>query len=188
MKEKIKLGPIAHLWWMPFIVGLVAIGLGVWCLFDPGNSLPVLGYVFAGLLCLAGVLEIAYSCLMSKFNSHWGWPLVIGILDIVCGVWLYCMPEAQMMECFMLIVGIWLLVIAIDSLAEASVMAAWSPAWMILMILMLIATIVCVFIVLTSPITAAVTIWLCIGISLICFGAYRLSIAIAIRSMGRMLD
>ena len=188
MKEKVKLGPISHLWWMPLLVGFVAIGLGVWALCDPGNSLPVLGYVFAGLLCLAGVLEIAYSCLMSKFNVQWGWPLVIGILDIVAGVWLYAMPEAQMTECFMLIIGIWLLCVAIDSIAEACVMASYSPAWMILMILLLLATIVCVFIVLTSPVTALITIWLCIGISLICFGVYRVAIAIVVRSVGRGSD
>lgn len=29
----------------------------------------------------------------SRFNSHWGWSLVIGILDIICGVWLLCLPE-----------------------------------------------------------------------------------------------
>lgn len=34
---------------------------------------------------------------LSRFNSHWGWSLVIGILDIICGVWLLCLPEPALM-------------------------------------------------------------------------------------------
>lgn len=188
MKTKITLGPISHLWWMPFLVGLIAIGLGVWTLCSPVSSLPVLAYIFAGLLCLAGVLEIGYSITMAKFNAQWGWPLVIGILDIVAGVWMFCMPEAQLELCFMIIVGIWLLCVAIDSLAEACVMASYSPGWMILMILLLIATIICVFIVLSNPFTATFTIWLCIGISLITFGAYRVAIGCSLKTLGNRTD
>lgn len=182
MKERISLGKLYKLWWIPMVIGLIAIGLGIWTLCAPAESIMVLGYIFAGCLCVAGVLQLVYSGLMSRFSNHWGWSLVIGLLDIVAGVWMFCLPEVQMATTFMLIMGIWLLCVAIDSIAESAVMASYSPGWMIWMILLLVATIFLAIIFLTNPVEGGILVWMWIGISLICYGTYRVSLAFAVRS------
>lgn len=182
MKARINFGNLYKLWWIPMIIGLIAIGLGVWVLCAPASSIKILGYIFAGCLCAAGLLQLINSALISRFSSHWGWSMVIGILDIVAGVWMFCLPSAEVASTFMLIVGIWLLCAAINSIAESAVMAAYSPVWMVWMILLLIATIILALIFLVNPFTGGFIIWFWLGISLICYGTYRVSLALAIRS------
>lgn len=176
-------GKIRHLWWLPLISGLICIGLGIWTLCSPQTSLPVLAYIFAGCLCAAGLVELIFSFSMSRYNTYWGWSFVLGILDLVAGVWLFCLPVNVLTTAFIFIAGIWLLVVAIESLAEACVMSAVSPAWMFLMILMLFAVIILMSIFLFNPIAGFETVWLWLGISLIMYGCYRLMIAGRLRSI-----
>lgn len=183
MNNNYNFGAIRHLWWFPMLTGLICLGLGIWTLCEPSTSIPVLGYIFAGCLCAAGVIELIFSVGMSRHNTHWGWSLVLGLLDIGAGVWLFCLPVAAMTTAFIYIAGIWLLVVAIQSLAEATAMAAFSPIWLIWMILMLFAVIVLVSIFLFNPIAGFETVWLWLGISLIMYGVYRISIAARLRQM-----
>lgn len=185
MSRKIFLGPINRLWWFPLLSGLVCIGLGIWTLLSPIASLPVLAYIFAGCLCVAGVVELLFSSLMSRNNSHWGWSMVIGMLDIVAGVWMFLLPTPELTLTFMLIIGIWILCVAINSVAEACVLTSYSPGWLLLMMLMLCATIILAVMFLSNPVVGGVAVWLWLGISLITYGVYRLILARQVRSVTR---
>ena len=125
MSRRIHLGPISKYWWMPLVSGLICIGLGIWTLVAPQYSLPVLAYVFAGCLCLAGIVNLVYSSMMGRHNVHWGWGLVIGILDIVAGVWLFTLSEGILTQTFMIIIGIWILCVAINSSPAAGAVTVW---------------------------------------------------------------
>lgn len=182
MKARINLGQIWKVWWIPFVIGLISLGLGIWVLVAPVQSMEFLPYVFAGCLCLGGLLQLIFSGFMSRFNDHWGWSLVLGFLDIVAGVWMFCLPQPAMETAFIFIMGIWLLCVAIDSIAESAVMASYSAGWMIWMILLLFATIACVVIFLSNPLAGGIIVWAWIGASLVCYGAYRVSLSLAIRS------
>lgn len=185
MSRRIHLGPISKYWWMPLVSGLICIGLGIWTLVAPQYSLPVLAYVFAGCLCLAGIVNLVYSSMMGRYNVHWGWGLVIGILDIVAGVWLFTLSEGMLTQTFMIIIGIWILCVAINSIVEACVMSAYSPGWILLMVLLLAATIVLAIMLLSSPAAGAVTVWLWLAISPITYGCYRIMLASRIKTLGR---
>lgn len=187
MRDLRFLGNIYRIWWLPMITGIVAIGLGVWTLVCPKDSLPVLAYIFAGCLCGAGVFNFIYSFLMSRYNAQWGWALVIGILDILAGVWLFTLPESILVTTFIYIVAIWLLCVAINSVVESLVMASFSPFWLFWMILLLIASIVFIGIFIFNPITTGVVAWMWLGLSLIVYGVYRIILAFHIRNLKKLV-
>lgn len=177
---------LTRIWWIPLLAGLVCIGFGVWCILSPMTSLPVFSYIFAGCLCGAGLLNLIYACANAKVHTGWGWTLALGLLDLIAGIWLFILPEPVLVQTFIFIVGIWMLVVAINSISEAMFFSSYSPFAMVWMILLLIAACVFAVIFLSNPIAGGVAVWLWIGISLILFGVYRLTFAFSIRSLTRM--
>lgn len=168
---------LSHLWWIPMVTGLVCVALGVWCLLSPQTSIPVLAYIFAGCFCAAGVLNLVLAGIGMKVHHAWGWTLALGLLEVISGVWMFMLPAQTLAVTFMLIVGIWLLVVAINAVCESFVIASVSSGWFIWSILLLVATIFFAIVFLSNPIVGGVTVWLWLGISLIAFGTYRMSIA-----------
>lgn len=175
---------LTSLWWLPMITGLATIGLGVWSFINPAETLQLFALVFAIALCVAGGLNLMFAC-FSGGAPNWGWALVMSLIEIGCGVWMLCMPTPMMTVAFIYVVGIWILIAAVNSIGEAGMLAAFSPGWAVFMILMLIAAVVFAVIFLTNPIAGGVAVWLWLGISLCAFGVYRIILAIALRRVNR---
>ncbi|MDE6534045.1 MAG: DUF308 domain-containing protein [Muribaculaceae bacterium] len=176
---------ITRLWWIPLITGILCIGFGVWCILSPVSSLPVLAYVFAGCFCGAGFLNVVYSIINARVNKGWGWSFALGVLELICGVWLFMLPEGVLVQTFIFIIGIWILVAAVNSICEACLFASYSPLWMVWMILLLVATVVFSIMFLSDPVAGGIAVWLWIGLSLILFGLYRIVFAVKVRHLNR---
>lgn len=188
MRNTISFSGIMHrLWWVPLLTGLISIAFGIWCLCSPIASITVMAYIFTGCLVVAGVFNLSYAAVNTRAGTNWGWSMALGILEIACGAWLFTLPSEQLAATFIFVVGIWILVVAINGLCEACVMSSFSGGWIVWMILMLCATLVFAFIFLSGPVAGGIAVWLWIGISLITFGAYRVSLAMVIRRANRML-
>ena len=171
------------MWWLPMITGLICIGLGVWTLFDPSQSIPIFAITFAAVMLAAGFAQLMSCIFMARVGASWGWSLVIALLDIIAGVWLLTLPEAVLTTTFIYIIAIWILVVAINAVLEATAMSSHSPVALVLMLILLIATIAFAVIFLSNPILSGMTAWLWLGLSLISFGIYRLFLASRIRSL-----
>lgn len=170
-------GGLTRLWWIPLVTGVLSIAFGIWCFCSPQTSLPVFAYVFAGCMCLAALLNFVYSYVNSGIDSGWGWALALGILELICGVWLFTLPTTILVDTFIFVIGVWIIVAAINSICEAAVLSSVSAAWVIWMILLLFITIVFTFIFLSDPIVGGVAVWLYLGISLVTFGVFRIVFA-----------
>ena len=96
------------------------------------------------------------------------------------------LPAAVLTTAFIIVVGCWILVSAIMSIAEASVLSTFSPGYVVWMVLMLIATIVFAIIFLSNPIAGGVAVWLYLGISLILFGCYRIALSMQVKSLNNL--
>lgn len=175
-------------WWIPLITGLVSIGFGVWTLCCPAESLKALAYAFAICFTIAGLFYVGFACVASRWSSDWGWSLAIGIIEVIAGVWLLCLPSAQLTFAFMFIVGFWLLFAAINAVCESFAASSGSVGWTLWSVLFLILTIVFIVIFLSSPIAGGVAVWLWLGLSLISFGVFRLVLAGKLKSLGRITD
>lgn len=176
-----------RLWWVPLITGLVALSFGIWCFCSPEASLTVFAYIFAGAIVGAGVLNLCYAFTNSSLRTNWGWSLALGLLELICGIWLFTLPPETLAVAFAFAMGIWVLVAAINAICEAACFASYSTAWTIWMILLLIATVIFGFYFLINPLFGGIAGWLWIGCSLILFGIWRISLAFKIRSLNRML-
>lgn len=173
-------------WWMPMILGIISLGLGIFTFVCPGLSIKVLAYVFAGCLCVAGLVNIIFSASVTSYYSGWGWSLALGILDIVAGVWLLCMPQQEMIWTFVILVGIWILVVAINEFVQSCMLISVSPWWVIWMLLLLVAIVVIAGVFLSNPIVGGEIVWLWLGLSLILFGVYRIVFAARIKTIGNL--
>lgn len=182
--ERIKNG-IHKVWWVPMITGIIAIALGVWCFCSPESSLSTFAYIFSGCLIGAGCLNISYSLFNRQLHTNWGWSLVLGILEIICGIWLFSMPAETLAVAFAYAAGIWMLVAAINSIGEAAYFSRYSGAWTVWMIILLVATVGFVIYFLFNPIFGMAVGWMWIGISLILFGIWRIALAVKIRSFNK---
>lgn len=188
MEKYIFKGGITRYWWIPLITGIVSIGLGVWCLFDPSESLTVLSYVFAGLMCAAGLLNSIYGIINSSVFPNWGWSLALGLLEIICGIWLFMLPKEVLVTTFIFTIAIWLIVVTINAICETCVMASYNNQWLGWLLALLLATLVFAVIFLAGPIAGGIAVWLYIGISLITFGVYRIILAGRIKTINKAVS
>ena len=184
--EKIRNG-IHKIWWAPMITGIIAILLGIWCFCSPESSLATFAYIFSGCLIVAGILNLSYSMSNRQLHTNWGWSLVLGILEIVCGIWLFSMPAETLAIAFAYAAGIWMLVAAINSIGEAAYFSKYNGAWTVWMIILLVATVGFVLYFLFNPIFGMAAGWMWIGISLLLFGIWRIALAFKIRSFNKRI-
>lgn len=187
-RNKISALGFSRYWWVPLISGLIFMGLGIWTLCCPVESLEVLAYVFAICFTLAGLFYIGFACAVSKWSSDWGWTLAIGILEVILGIWLLFLPAEQLTIAFMFLAGFWLLFAAINAVCESFAVSSGSVGWTIVSVLFLLLTIVFVVIFLSNPVVGGVAVWLWLGLSLISFGVYRIVVAGKLKTLGRVTD
>lgn len=173
---------------MPLISGLIFIAFGIWTLCCPVESLEVLAYAFAICFTVAGLFYVGFACAASRWSSDWGWSLALGILEAVSGAWLLFLPAAQLTVAFMFIAGFWLLFAAINAVCESFAVSAGSVGWTTVSVLFLILTVIFTVAFLSNPIVGGVAVWLWLGLSLICFGVFRLVLAAKLKSLERATD
>lgn len=121
-------------------------------------------------------------------RTNWGWSLALGIIEIVCGVWLLTLSPEMLAMAFAYAAGIWILIAAINGVCEAALFSRYSVAWTIWMVLLLIATVIFGVYFLMIPLAGGIAGWLWIGISLVCFGVWRISLAFKIRSLNKAIS
>lgn len=172
--------------WIPMVTGLISVVLGIWCLCSPVTSVPVMAYLFAAVLCVAGLFNLVFAAINSRVMASWGWALALGLLDIVAGVWMFCMPEAELALMFVIVLGIWLVCVSINAVCEAFMMSSGSSFWWtFLSIVLLCVTIYFAILVISSPSAMAVAGWLYLGISLIAYGTFRMSVSWQLGQLNR---
>lgn len=176
-------GCMHRMWWIPLLTGVLSIALGVWCFCSPMTSLPVFAIFFACILFVAGVMNLSYAISNRRVNTNWGWSLAMGILELICGVWLYTMPVPRLTVVFVYAVGFWLIFAAINSICEAFTLARYGWGWTLLMVLLLAVTILFAFWFVSDPILGLEAGWLWVGISFITFGCYRIGLAFMLNSI-----
>lgn len=187
MTKHVFNGGITRFWWIPLITGILGVAFGIWCLCAPENSLPVLAYVFSGCICVAGLLNLSYGVINTHPQSNWGWSLALGILELIIGIWLFCLPENILVPTFIYTIGIYIVVAAINAICESCVMSGYANDWLGIIIGLLLCTLIFAVIFLSGPIADGIAVWLYIGISLITFGIYRIVLAAKIRKINRTI-
>lgn len=168
---------LTRMWWIPLLTGLIFIGFGVWCLCDPAPSLEILAYIFAGAIIAIGLFNLCYG--VSCYNSNHGWALAMGAgaVELIFGIFMFYVPAPVLTVFFVYGVGLYVIFSAIYSFFGSLMYKGNSPLLTCLIVLFLLGAIATgIMIILGSSVVvgAAVIGWIYIGISLICFGIFRL--------------
>lgn len=84
--------------------------------------------------------------------------------------------------------GIWLICVAINAICETFVLSGNSFWWTVFSVIMLVATIYFAIMFISSPVSMAIAGWLYLGVSLITFGVFRISISYRIKQLNKATD
>ncbi len=106
----------ASLWWLLVLLGVVALGVGVFFVADPNETLST----FAVIVGIFLLIDAALTILASIFGHVEGRGLValLGVLSAIAGLILIKHPF-EVLTVFALIVGVWFVVAGIARLVSA---------------------------------------------------------------------
>lgn len=180
-------GGVTKYWWIPLLTGLLSIALGIWCLCCPVESLPVLAYAFAIIFTAAGLFNCLFAVINARVLPAWGWSLAMGILELILGIWMLCLPQAALTATFMWVVGFYILFAVINGICESC--SVWNGAfnWIGWLVGLLLITLIFAVVFISGPVVNGIAVWLWIGISFIFFGIYRVAISLGIRKLNRAI-
>ena len=177
-----------RMWWFPLISVLIFIGLGIWCLCDPAPFLKVLAYVFAGIVGAVGVFNLFYG--ICNYNTYGGWGISVaaGIVEILFCFFLFFIPEPLLAYVFVYGVGLYIIFMAIYSFFQDFMLARSNSFWFFWLILFAVTSIAFSLIFILGPGAPELVGWIWIGVSFICYGAYRVILGSRIRAFNKELS
>ncbi|MDE5585675.1 MAG: DUF308 domain-containing protein [Muribaculaceae bacterium] len=179
---------VARYWWLPVITGLLSVGLGIWCLASPDTSLPVLAYTFAIVIAAVGFLNTVFALMNIGSVSGWGFKMLVGVIEIICGVWMLLMPEGSMVSTFIYGIGFYLVFVALNAVCEVILYYGDTKYWLAMLLSFIVCTLILAIIFLAGPLAGGIAVWLYIGIAFITFGIYRILLGCKINQANRQLS
>ncbi len=82
-------------WWIPALVGVLFIVIGISVFANPNEGFLGLSLVFSISLLVIGILEVIFSISNRKTMEGWVWLLTLGILTTIIGVLLLQNPDVS---------------------------------------------------------------------------------------------
>ena len=178
----------ARYWWLPLVTGLLSVILGIWCLANPDSSLPLFAYTFAIVIALVGFLNVAFALTNMGRLSGWGFKMLIGVVELICGIWMILLPDDQMVATFIYGIGFYLIFVALNAICETCLYYGNTSYWLTLLLSFILCTLVLAIIFVAGPIAGGIAVWLYIGIAFITFGIYRMMLSIKIYQVNKTVN
>ncbi|MFV0413704.1 MAG: HdeD family acid-resistance protein [Oscillospiraceae bacterium] len=156
--------------WMELIVGILFILGGIFTFANPAGALASLVFVFSILLAVRGIADISRYFRVKKF---WGTSitlsLIVGILDIVLGIFLLFNLGAGVVALSILF-PVWFMIDCIINLAHLDLVKAYSKGLFWFTLIVNIIGIVIAVLMMAQPVTAAFTLAAFIALYLLVLG------------------
>ncbi len=169
-------------WYMPLIIGLMFVAVGLWTLFEPLGSYMGLAWLFIISFIVSGVLEIYFAIANKEELDHWGWELANGIFSLAIGIIMFLKPELSILTLPMYI-GFIVLFRSIMAISTSIELKKYGVLdWGNLMGIGILGTIFA-FILLWNPLFAGLSLVAWTGISLITIGGYGIYFAIKLKKL-----
>jgi uncharacterized membrane protein HdeD (DUF308 family) len=172
-------------WYIPLIVGLLFIGLGLWTIFKPAESYLGLAILFTLTFIIGGLLEIVFAIMNKNELDHWGWELANGILSFVIGVIMAMRPELSMIT-LPFYVGFVILFRSIMAISNSIELKKYGVMdWGNLMVMGILGLIFS-FILLWNPMFAGLTIVVWTGFAFITIGGYAVYFSLKLKKLHQL--
>src|SRR6476659_2011859 len=102
-----ELRPLTSLWWLPFLFGIATLGVGVFFVVSPHETLSTFTVIAGLFLLIDGVLAI-FGSVFGRGDGR-GLLAIIGVLSAIAGLILIKKPFDTLVV-FTMIVGVWFVV------------------------------------------------------------------------------
>lgn len=79
-------------WYIPLIVGIIFILVGIYTFSSPLESYVALSIIFSLSFLFSGITEITFSIANRNEIDSWGWSLAFGIITFIFGILLILNP------------------------------------------------------------------------------------------------
>ncbi len=176
-------------WWVSLIVGIIAIILGVWCMFVPVATIAALTIVFIVAFFISGIAEIAFAVQNRKTMHGWGWTLTGGIVDLLMGCMLLALPAPAVTAVLIYFVGFWIMFRSIWAIGAASDLQKYGVrgwGWMLaIAILALLFSIIFIF---STPLFGGAFIVTFFCVALLVYGIFRIYMGVLLKSVKNEID
>jgi len=172
---------LTKLWWLMALVGVATLGVGIFFVADPHETLSTFTVIAGIFLLVEGVLSIAGS-IFGRGDGR-GLLALVGVLSAIAGLILIKKPFDTLIV-FTLIVGVWFVVAGIVRFVVAFSVDENRGATFALAAIDLIAGVV----ILAWPKLGLATLAVIIGITLIIRGILLIVSGFSLRGVGKELD
>jgi len=170
---------VADHWGLVVVLGVLSVILGLLAIAYPGATIVTVSIFFAAWLFVSGIFYLISSFTRDGDTGSRVLSAILGVLSIIVG-WALLRTPFQSVEVFIFVIGIFFLIQGVMTFIGAFARKAgrnWGIASGIL-------GIIAGLIVLTYPISSAVTLALIAGIWLIILGVMQIAAGIQLRNAG----
>ncbi|AIM39236.1 membrane protein [Sphingobacterium sp. ML3W] len=182
--EKIK-SSVKH-WYIPLILGILFILVGIWVSRTPLAAYLTLAIIFATTFLVAGILEIIYAIVNRNTLNHWVWELISGIIGLFLGFLLISNPAISMVA-LSLYVGFGILFYSITGIGKALELKKHGfKGWIYTMIIG-VAGLILSFIMIWNPVFGGMTIVFYTSFSFIILGVLNIFLSIKMKGLNKRL-
>ncbi len=169
---------VVRRWYLPLVIGLILLILGVWTLFTPAKSYVAVAIVFAIGFLINGILE-TYFAIVNKTN---GWSLALGILSLILGLMLLFNPALSAIT-LPLYVGFMLMFRSVSGIAIAlQLRSHYVIDWGTLMVFSVLGILLS-FLMIFNPAFGGLSIVLWTGFAFLASGALSIVFALRLRKL-----
>lgn len=169
-------------WYLPLIMGIVFIAVGILALTTPKETYLSLAVLFSVSFLIVGLIEIIFSISFRKQLDGWGWSLASGILSSIIGVLLIIHPQISVIT-LPLFVGFVVLFRSMMAIAWSIEFKKYKvPDWGWLLFAGIVGVILS-FILIWNPVIGGLTVVVFTGIALITVGVFHIHFSIDLKKL-----
>ena len=169
-------------WFLPFILGIAFILVGIWVYFTPAVSYMALSMLFAATFVVSGLLGMIHAITNKDYLIGWGWSMIAGIAELLIGILLLARPEITAVV-LALFVGFAILFRSITAIFwSLEIKKLQISNWVSLLILGVLGAIFA-FILLWNPILAGLTIVIYTSLAFIMIGMFQVYFSLKLRKL-----
>lgn len=179
----------SRLWWAILIQGIVALGFGLYTLFNPAQTPDIVVKLLGLFIIVDGLIDLIAAVVERKHIVRWGSQALSGLLVVVAGTAVIALAEliaGLALVVLIYFVALGLLISGVYSIyATLRLRHQLGLDWMRLFIALL--KLVFAFLLFTQTrATAVVMVWL-VGIFLLLLGAFLLFLSFRMHKMSRYI-
>ncbi len=167
-------------WWILSIIGILFIGLGIYCFANPLASYTALSIFFAVSFLFSGISEIIFSLSNKDEIDSWGWTLAYGIVTTIVGLLLITNPILSL-EVFAAYIGFLVMFRSIAGISYAFDLKNYGVKdWSTTLIISIVGLILA-FILLASPALAGLTAVTWMAFAIITSGVFAVYVSLQLK-------